>query len=91
MTLNGDTKKTISKGIYTAIGGMCVVGTLNAFSMYNQAQIFKDTTTAFITTQTVRNQNQEDANQQFRIAIAELKIQSANQSKRLDLVENRQH
>jgi len=82
-------RKTIRKSIYTAVGGLFVVGAINALSMYNQSQIFKDTTQHFIETQAVRNQQQDTANEQFKIAIAELKQQSADQSKRLDLVENR--
>lgn len=89
LVLNGEGKKEIKKGVYAAVGGFIVVGLGNAFSMYIQTQTFKDTTSQFIQAQTTRNEKQDEANEQFRIAIAELKQQSSDQSRRLEILENR--
>ncbi len=79
----------VRKAVYAGIGGFLVVGTLNAISMYNQSQVFKDTTTGFIQTQTARNEKQDVTNAQLTISVAELKQQSQDQNRRLELIESK--
>lgn len=88
--VNGEARKGILKAVYAGIGGFIVVGSINAVSMYNQSQTFKETTTQFIQAQSTRNEKQDVTNEQLTIAVAELKQQSADQNRRLEMMENRQ-
>ena len=96
MLTNGEARKDIKKGVYATVGGLIVMGLLNAVAVYNNTQVFETTTKEalnrmndFMSAQQTINSQQSAANESFRIAVAELKQQSADQSRRLEMLENK--
>lgn len=82
-----ETRKQLSGGFYAAVGGVIVVGILNAVTMWNQSQIFQRTTTDFVAAQSERNTKQDITNEQLKVSVAELKQQTGDISRRLEIME----